>query len=254
MIPTVERLDEIVARSVREAADDLFYVPRKRPEFLLVAAVRRGLSADPRVRLVDGTPGYALPDWTRPPGGIDACVDLTDGRGRIAMEMKVGKPDESIWDAIKLADIQVFDARVRAGYLISDADWSPGAQGSALFAHRPPRTRSSRALIAESPRAWAGTMIGGRGIRPRASVGGIELTWVTQAPLARHPGRRLIAVRVLPHRGARAETYDEEGFPVGYEPPPGLRAKVRRADEQRAQVALAGPEFGDRTDGCHGYP
>jgi hypothetical protein len=170
------------------------------------------------------------------------------------MEMKVGKPDESIWDAIKLADVQAYAPTVRAGYLISDAKWNDGAEGSSLFVRLPTRTKSCRELIAESPAAWAGTMVGGNGIRPRTSVGAVELTWVWQAALARHPGRRLIAVRVRPDSAACRETYDAEGFPVGYEPTAGLRAKVRRADEHLAHAATGTPEPGTSTDPCHGYP
>jgi hypothetical protein len=72
--------------------------------------------------------GTRLPGWTRPPGGVDVAADLADGTGRLAIETKVGKPEVSIWDAIKLADIQVFEPRGRAGY------WCPTPTGPPALA------------------------------------------------------------------------------------------------------------------------
>src|SRR5690242_14659956 len=117
----MDAVDDIVALAVHSAARRLEYRPGARPEGRLVTATRTALAADPRVRLIDGTPVYKLPHWTRPPGGVDIVFELADGTGRAGCEMKVGKPDESIWDAIKLADVQAYEPRVRAGYLISDA-------------------------------------------------------------------------------------------------------------------------------------
>lgn len=248
--------DDVVQRAVSKAAGSLSYRAGEGPESQLVAAVRAGLRDDHRVRPVDGTPVYKLPGWTRPPGGVDLVADLVGpGHGRVGMEVKVAKPDESIWDAIKLADVQIFDPEVRCGYLISDAGWSPGAEGSELFARTPTRVRSCRELIARSPKAWTGTMIGGRGIRPRTSVGALKLTWVTAAPLVHHPGRRLVAVRVEPDHDADHEHYDPDGFPVGYEPPGDLRARVQRADAaRRAGADRPRDAAAADTDPCHGYP
>ncbi len=235
--------DGIVSQSLEHAARELVYIPGERPETLLGAAMRRGFARDSRVRVVAGTPKFRLPNWTRPPGGVDLVVDLEDGTGRLGMELKVGKPDESLWDAIKLADVQLFEPQLRAGYLVSDADWTDDGEGSGLFLELPARTRTCRDLISESPADWADTMIGGRGIRPCTSVGAIELTWIAEASLARHPGRRLVAVRVLPDRAAPRETYDAQGFPVGYEPPAELRTKIRLADEALAcaPAGVSGP-------------
>lgn len=246
--------DGIVSRSLERAARELVYIPGERPETLLGAALRRGFAHDSRVRVVAGTPKFPLPNWTRPPGGVDLVVDLEDETGRLGIELKVGKPDESLWDAIKLADVQVFEPQLRAGYLVSDANWADDGEGSELFLQLPARTRSCRDLISESPADWAGTMIGGRGIRPCTSVGAVELKWIAEASLARQPGRRLVAVRVLPDRAAPRETYDALGFPIGYEPPGALRAKIRLADEDlaRAAGAVSGPAAS--TDPCHGYP
>lgn len=247
-------LDDIVTSAVAYAASDLRYIHGERPEALLVRSLRAGFGRDSRVKLVDGTPVYRLPGWTRPPGGVDVVVDLADGSGRLGIEAKVGKPDESIWDAIKLADVQDLDARVRTANLVSDAQWAGHEQGTELFEQTPTRQRSCRELIANSPGAWTGTMIGGKGIRPRSTVGGVHLTWVTEAPLTRHRGRRLVAVRVEPDRNATREHYDEQGFPTGYEPPSNLRAKVVHADLVLAQQAAGMPAPGDSTDPCHGYP
>lgn len=246
--------DDIVSQSLEHAARELEYIPGERPETLLDAAMRRGFARDSRVRVVAGTPKFRLPNWTRPPGGVDLVVDVEDGTGRLGMELKVGKPDESLWDAIKLADVQVFEPQVRAGYLVSDADWTDDGGGSELFLELPARTRTCRDLISASPADWAGTMIGGRGIRPCTSVGGVELAWIAEESLTRHPGRRLVAVRVLPDREAPRETYDAHGFPIGYEPPAALRTKIRLADEAPAAGAagLSGPAAS--TDPCHGYP
>lgn len=117
-----------IAKCVERAAQDLHYQSGERPEAVLVRAVRRALAQDGHMRLVDGEPRYALPGWTRPPGGVDVAADLADGTGRLAIETKVGKPEVSIWDAIKLADIQVFEPRVRAGY------WCPTPTGPPALA------------------------------------------------------------------------------------------------------------------------
>lgn len=252
--PDVERFDSIVAGGVSRAAGKLVYVSGERPECLLDREVRQGLRQDERVSVVAGTPKYLLRNWTRPPGGVDVVLDLADGTGQLAIELKVSKPDESIWDAIKLADVQVFDSRVRAGYLVSDNKWLAGAEGSELFEEIPPRAPTCRDLIAASPAAWTGTMIGGRGIRPRTSVGGIKLTFVARATLKNYGDRDLITVRVLPRRDIPEETYDAQGFPIGYEPPAGLRAKVVRADEHLARTTRGCAGASECTDPCHGYP
>jgi hypothetical protein len=250
----MDRWDGVIAKCVERAAQDLHYQPGERPEAVLVRAVRRALAQDARVQLVDGEPRYALRGWTRPPGGVDVAAELADGTGRLAIETKVGKPEESIWDAIKLADVQVFEPRVRAGCLVSDAYWSAGAAGSILFERASPRRFACRELVSMFPSAWAWAMIGGYGIRPCRSVGGVKVAWVAEAPLAHHPDRRLVAVRVLPDRKAPEEVYDPEGFPRGYEPPHGLRAKVRRADEERERLPAAALAAADSIDPCHGYP
>lgn len=116
--------------------------------------------------------------------------------------------------------------------------------------------RSRRRLASPAfPSAWAWAMIGGYGIRPCRSVGRIEVAWVAEAPLAHHPDRRLVAVRVLPDRKAPEEIYDPEGLPRGYEPPHDLRVKVRRADEERERLpaaALAGAPASTRAMGTRG--
>ena len=63
-------------------------------------------------------PRYALRGWTRRPGGMDLAFDW--GPRRAPLECKVDKPDEALWDALKLADI-LCEYDVEAAYLLYDA-------------------------------------------------------------------------------------------------------------------------------------
>ena len=58
---------------------------------------------------------------------------------------------------------------------------------------------------------------------------------------------------MLADRAAPRETYDAQGFPIGYEPAAALRTKIQLADEALAGAAgVSGPAAS--TDPCHGYP
>jgi hypothetical protein len=96
-------------------------------------------------------------------------ADFADGSGRLLGEAKVDKPDEALWDALKLADISRIVPGIHGAYLIYAAKeqrWTPGIDGAALFLTGSTRAWGAREMIERWPRAWAGLLRGGRGIRP----------------------------------------------------------------------------------------
>jgi hypothetical protein len=120
----VSSTDVIVCTAAERAADDEIYSEPRRLEAQLVGALHRQLEHNRGV----GTPRtecrFALPGWTRPPGGVDLSVSLARDTGSLVIEAKVGKPDEAIWDVIKLADILALDRTIIAAYLVYDATLS----------------------------------------------------------------------------------------------------------------------------------
>jgi hypothetical protein len=121
-------------------------------------------------------------------------------------------------------------------------------QESAFFEEG--RNWQARELIARWPAAWANLLVGGRGVRPATSVIGLGVTPRPGAELVHSPGIEIRVLRVTPFPGHDPERYDTDGWPISYDPPAGLREKVRRADRER--LAGAASEVGH--DPCHGYP
>lgn len=223
---------------------------QRQPEAALVGAVAQADTF--RARNADTTREQRFRDlsgWTRPPGGVDVVVSGL-AEGPVLMEMKVGKPGEAIWDAIKLCDILATEGE-GLGYLVyagTPSTWSDDTEGSGLF--QSTRTWCTSELIAEWPRAWGGLLVGGRGIRPRRSIGAINVTnvcWINVGGSS----HSVKVVRVSPERGAPPQHFDEDGWPLGVLVPARLRSRVRKA--LALPLRSAGAAAIDR-DPCHGYP
>lgn len=129
--------------------------------------------------------------WTRSPGGIDVVSTraAADGWRALGVECKVRKPDELLWDAIKV------------GQRCDEKPWNDGLEAAALVAEFTDKDFGEhRAVgwfdpaighvdsvdaIKRWPEAWCGLMCGGRGIRPTSLPRVLRLGsggWV------RHPG------------------------------------------------------------------
>jgi hypothetical protein len=91
-------------------------------------------------------------------------------------------------------------------------------------------------------------MIGGRGIRPTEAVDRFRIVSVTEAPLARHPGRRVRVCWFAPADDAQPITFDPLGWPTALgDAPPAFAEAIRRADAAEASGARAPswPPVGD---------
>lgn len=246
-------LDDIVKRALAGVAAAPIYTGEKPPEASLVVAMRRRLADDPALDVLDGEPRYRLPHWTRDPGGVDIAADV-DAEGRVLFEAKVGKPDEALWDAIKLADITASSPTppILASYLLYDGDqatWRSEIEGAGLFL-QDEQARGVAEMIEQWPRAWRWLLIGGRGIRPHRSTSLLNFSPVMAVSLEAHPGRTLRLVRVGP-AGESPQEFDDDGWPVGYEPPADLRLRERNADRW---LSADRPQPPADRDPCHGYP
>jgi hypothetical protein len=244
-------VDNAIVSAVNDAIQTGIDLTGQRPEAALVAAIanadslrRRRATAAREVRFPH------LLGWTRQPGGIDLAVDGV-AAGRVLIEMKVGKPEEALWDMLKLGDIlSVEDGAI--GYLIyagTERAWREEVEGADLFLAG--GVWRAFDLIARWPRAWADLIVGGRGIRPREGVGAIEITPACWINMRDGPGYSVQVARVAPVVDAPPQEYDDDGWPVGFTPPCGLRARVRRALTRRQATQ---PEVALETDPCHGYP
>jgi hypothetical protein len=243
-------VDNVITNAVHDAIETGIDLAGRRPEAALAAAIadadslrRRRATAAHEVRFPH------LPGWTRQPGGIDLAVDGV-ATGRVLIEMK-GKPEEALWDALKLGDIlSVEDGAI--GYLIyagSERAWREEIEGADLFLTGGMWRAAD--LIARWPRAWASLLEGGRGIRLRQGVGAVNITKVSWINMPAPPGYSVQVVRIAPIMDALPQQYDDDGWPVGFTPPRGLRSRVRRAlVRQQAGRRGKAPE----TDPCHGYP
>jgi hypothetical protein len=232
---------EILANALGEVAGRRACSPAARPEAHLVAVVRAALGDAATV--VAGEPRYELPGWTRRPGGVDLACD--HGGRRILVECKVDKPDEALWDALKLADI-LRQHDVEAAYLLHDATdviWHDHPVAT-LFTG-PIQRWKVRDLIARWPKAWGDLLYGGRGIRPRESVAALDVE--PAAAVALTPARTARLLRITPVRSRHRQHFDDDGWPTGYEPPRNLRIASRF-------VATTGPPPGDLCETCHGHP
>jgi hypothetical protein len=247
--------DALVEAVVTGAAGSRIYTSASHREADLVEAVRKVFVRDGQSAPSKVEPRYRLDGWTRPPGGVDLAADLYDGSGRLLMEMKVGKPDEAIWDAIKLADIVTQNPEVLAAYLIYGATadrWAPATPVARLFLD-PPAQASSRELIAWWPSAWADLLFGGDGIRPTESADSIAFSLIGSVKAVAHSGHVIKTLRVQATDDA-LDSYDTDGWPTGYEPPSGLRAIVLAREERRRLRRLESASPPDHVDPCHGYP
>jgi hypothetical protein len=207
--------DAIVWAAVERASGGVIYAEPKRPEAQLVRALYRELAADERV----GTPrtecGFVLSGWTRPPGGVDLSAGFTDG-GSCVIEAKVGKPEEAIWDIIKLADILALDVTITAAYLIYDATsktWAKTDRATSLFTE-PEQLHTVRELIESSRPDWEWLLKGGRGIRPITCVAAIRIAHIGSRRLSAHEGHELRVLRVVPDVSSSLQRFDTEGWPT----------------------------------------
>ena len=172
--------------------------------------------------------------WTRAPGGIDvvATRQSDDQEYALAVECKIGKLDELLWDAIKL------------GPRCGDKPWNFGLETAALVVELEP-LHDPRAVswfdlavtkvavvkaIAEWPEAWYGLMCGGRGIRPTSLPSTLILGAGGTVPHA--VGRSALCWRLVtagPVGDHARVAVDTHGWPP----------QVAISDEWRRQIDLA---------------
>jgi hypothetical protein len=244
-------VDNVITNALHDAIAQGIGVSDRRPEAALVGAIADALTARQDASVTREVRYRNLPGWTRPPGGVDLALDGV-AAGRVLIEMKVDKPEEALWDALKLGDIlRVED--LAAAYLVytgTERTWREGVEGAALFLSG--RTWSALDLIERWPRAWAGLLEGGRGIQPRRGVGAITIFPVCWIDAGDEPGHSVQIARVAPVMGASPQEYDNDGWPIDFTPPPGLRARVQRALTRQQTRPRVGPS--PETDPCHGYP
>ncbi|MFZ1154640.1 MAG: hypothetical protein WAN93_07025 [Solirubrobacteraceae bacterium] len=241
----------MITNSVHDAIAAPMDLSGGRPEAALVGAIA---DADTLRRLhasVAREVRYQkLSGWTRQPGGVDLALEGV-AAGRVLIEMKVDKPHEVLWDALKLCDILNAEDLTTA-YLIyagTARTWREEVEGADLFLTGGMwRTLD---LIAQWPRAWASLLEGGKGIRPHRGVGAITITPVSWIVMHDDLGHSVQIVRVAPVVDASSQEYDDDGWPLGFTPPRGLRSRVRStlARQQTDQRLTAA-----QTDPCHGYP
>lgn len=249
-LPT-HAVDNLITNAVHDAIETEMDLSRRRPEAVFVGAIadadslrRQGASITREARY------RKLRSWTRQPGRVDLALDRGGAAGRVLMEMKVGKPEEALWDALKLGDILIEEA-VATAYLIyagTTRAWREEVAGADLFLTG--GTWHALDLVARWPQAWADLLEGGRGIRPRRGVGALQITPVSWIYGRDAHGHSVQVARVAPIMDAPPQEYDDDGWPVGYTPPRGLRSRVRRtlADQQAGQQAAS------ENDPCHDYP
>jgi hypothetical protein len=243
-------VDDAIAKAAKKAIYD---GPKPAREANLVWAIATILSDAPEVRLLSHEYRCPLNAWTRDPGGIDLVAELADD-SLLLMEMKVDKPDESLWDGIKLADFAVSQADRRPTcFLIYDGAqtvWSRSA-GSALFTE-PEKKWGVQEMIERWPNAWVHLLIGGRGIRPESSIAAVDAIPLQGAAHSFEGARTLRALQIGPTPDAQSLQFDSDGWPIGYEPPDDLRAKGRQKDLAReTETSSEAPSI---SDPCHGYP
>jgi hypothetical protein len=246
---------EIINDAVVAAANTPLYGgPKSTPEANLVWTVAKALKADSDVRSLRKEYPCPLKGWTRNPGGIDLAVELADG-GMALLEMKVDKPDEALWDALKLADFAISRPDLKPNcFLIYDGArpiWSRPAEGASLFTTAG-RCWSIRELIEHWPKAWRRLMIGGRGIRPQQSVSDLRVDPLPGVDHDFEGIRTLYALHVKPLPEAGTLTFDCDGWPVGYKPLEDVREQERRQDRAPEEGVSARPP--STPDPCHGYP
>lgn len=242
--------DEAVQQAAKAAAMvDIHAVPGKKQERALVEAFRDGLALGGRFSEFVFEQRCDLRNWTSSPGGIDLVAYL-DASQRLDFEMKVDKPDEVIWDAIKLAEIQVGGRchGIAGAYLVLWATERSWAKGEAAPLFEASRTWGVQEMIEQWPKAWNKLREGGRGKVPRSSVAAIGLEPVggpAIAASATYGGASIQVARVWPATLERLD-FDSEGWPVAMGIPnfaTPMTAIV--SDEPREPTGTPDP--------CHGY-
>jgi hypothetical protein len=220
-------LRDAVARVVREHAPA---GPGR--ELVLHGRLREALARVSPLAVSDGE--GRLDDhgrgWTRPPGGIDLLATSADADGPFALgaEVKIGKLDELLWDAIKIGQ--------RRG-----ARWPGGLALSALIVELQPgdlehplaprwfdetlREVDVTAAIRGWPKAWYGLMCGGRGIRPTSLPRTVRLG---VGSTHRYADGTLLCWRTIDADRIDGErvAVDQHGFPAGIEIPETWRQQI----------------------------
>ena len=220
-------VDNVITNAVHDAIATPMDLSGRRPEAALVSSIADADSLRMRRASVAREVRYKkLSGWTRQPGGVDLALDGV-AAGRVLIEMKVNKPHEALWDALKLCEILNAEDLTTA-YLIyagTARTWREEVEGADLFLTG--GIWRALDLIARWPRAWASLLEGGRGIQPRRGVGAIAITPVSWIVTHDAQGHSVQIARVAPVVDASPQEYDDDGWPLGFKPPRGLRSRVR---------------------------
>jgi hypothetical protein len=239
--------DAVRAAAASAGRVDIHRVAGKKPERALVEAFRDGLGSTGHITDLVLEQPSELPNWSTPPGGIDLVAKL-DGGLRLDFEMKVDKPDEVIWDAIKLADVNATRRREGAtiSYLVlwaTSRSWVVG-EASSLFDM--PRTWGVKEMIETWPKAWNGVRVGGRGKIPRTTVAEIGFEPIAEVrSVSELYDASIKVVRLWPST-TEALDFDREGWPVGMEVPDTATPMAEiTGDRPRSPSGVSDP--------CHGY-
>jgi hypothetical protein len=176
----------------------------------------------------------------RAPGGIDVVAIRLSGQQERALgvECKVGKPDELLWDAIKLAqrcDENPWNRGLEAAAIVAELtqDELAGQRSVAWFGPSVTKIDTVQA-IARWPEAWYGLMCGGRGIRPTSLPPTLIVGPGGSVPHA--GGRSGLCWSLLgaePVSDDSRVTVDEHGWPAGIVVPDGWRRQIDRAAEKK---------------------
>lgn len=186
--------------------------------------------------------------WTRPPGPFDLVWGTDAGRG--VAELKIRKPDELMWDLVKLADHAGHDGAAFAFAAIcvqveaSDLHPGPGAlvTGDRSGAQRP------RDWAEEWPDAWRWLMCGGRGIRPTSLPRRVVLGEPLVIGNAADTHMRIVGIAGVAPDEPR-DPLDPWGWPAEIGPrPAGWRDRVQTAEAPRSGGT---PQ---KMIDCAGYP
>lgn len=148
-------------------------------------------------------------DWTRPPGRIDLVWQIAGERG--AAELKLRKPEELTWDLMKLAEHTGTDREFAfAALLVQVEPTDLTKMSGALLSGEHTGIEHPVDWIRRWPSSWRWLMCGGRGIRPRTLMHGVELS----EPIVIGDPTRTHWI-ILPVKGASddRDDLDEWGWP-----------------------------------------
>jgi hypothetical protein len=222
-------LDGVVGRAVAHAAGSLSFgqndaLREAKLEKALVASIQAELGTDAATSIKRNSGD--LPDWDPKPFSFDARLfhDGQPGSLRAAIECKVEKVEETLWDVYKLVAAAQFPG-FEAGYAVVAARTEAWSGAGALLA-RPlgePHALSSATLLDEGRAAW-GRLLQGGSARPTRVPGRISVTLVAEAPLAAQAGWAIRAVRVAPVPESGWIAFDADGRPLVATAMPGLEA------------------------------